>query len=150
VKSREPWRRAPRNRRQHERSRAEGGRADRHRPHEGRRQGGATDDVYIFTAHVGGDLAIDADIASDIVPVHELAELLLAAAPSTRWMRDATRGGVGAVANELVKDSRSHSSRTSTVERISSSPSSTRMLPKSFTLHAVHCFYGLRNVRSNR
>jgi len=52
-----------------------------------------------------GDLAIDADIASDTAPVHELVETLLAAAPSTRWMRDATRGGVGTVANELVKDS---------------------------------------------
>jgi hydrogenase expression/formation protein HypE len=52
-----------------------------------------------------GDLAIDADIASDTAPVHELVELLLDAAPSTRWMRDATRGGVGTVANELVKDS---------------------------------------------
>ncbi|WP_066809190.1 hydrogenase expression/formation protein HypE [Mycobacterium lehmannii] len=52
-----------------------------------------------------GDLAIDADIASDTAPVHELVELLMTAAPSTRWMRDATRGGVGTVANELVKDS---------------------------------------------
>ena len=52
-----------------------------------------------------GDLAIDADIASDTAPVHELVEILLEAAPSTRWMRDATRGGVGTVANELVKDS---------------------------------------------
>jgi hydrogenase expression/formation protein HypE len=52
-----------------------------------------------------GDLAIDADIASDTAPVHELVEILLAAAPSTRWMRDATRGGVGTVCNELVKDS---------------------------------------------
>jgi hydrogenase expression/formation protein HypE len=52
-----------------------------------------------------GDLAIDADIVSDTAPVAELVELLLAAAPSTRWMRDATRGGVGTVCNELVKDS---------------------------------------------
>ncbi|GAS91132.1 hydrogenase expression/formation protein HypE [Mycolicibacterium brisbanense] len=51
-----------------------------------------------------GDLAIDADIASDTAPVHVLVEALLAAAPSTRWMRDATRGGVGTVCNELVKD----------------------------------------------
>ncbi|WP_081809058.1 hydrogenase expression/formation protein HypE [Mycobacterium sp. URHB0044] len=51
-----------------------------------------------------GDLAIDADIASDTAPVHELVELLMTAAPSTRWMRDATRGGVGTVCNELVKD----------------------------------------------
>jgi hydrogenase expression/formation protein HypE len=52
-----------------------------------------------------GDLAIDADIVSDTAPVHELVEILLAVAPTTRWMRDATRGGVGTVANELVKDS---------------------------------------------
>lgn len=52
-----------------------------------------------------GDLAIDADIASDTAPVHELVETLLEAAPSTRWMRDATRGGVGTVCNELAKDS---------------------------------------------
>lgn len=52
-----------------------------------------------------GDLAIDADIASDTAPVNELVEALLAAAPSTRWMRDATRGGVGTVCNELVKGS---------------------------------------------
>src|SRR4029077_4524450 len=52
-----------------------------------------------------GELAIDADIASDTAPVHELVERLLAAAPSTRWMRDATRGGVGTADNELVKDS---------------------------------------------
>lgn len=51
-----------------------------------------------------GDLAIDADISSDTAPVHEMVEALLQAAPSTRWMRDATRGGVGTVANELVKD----------------------------------------------
>jgi len=52
-----------------------------------------------------GDLAIDADIASDTAAVNELVEVLLDAAPSTRWMRDATRGGVGTVCNELVKDS---------------------------------------------
>jgi hydrogenase expression/formation protein HypE len=52
-----------------------------------------------------GDLAIDADIASDTAPVNALVEVLLRAAPSTRWMRDATRGGVGTVCNELVKGS---------------------------------------------
>ena len=33
-----------------------------------------------------------------------LVEALLAAAPSTRWLRDATRGGVGTVCNELARD----------------------------------------------
>ena len=52
-----------------------------------------------------GDLAIDADIRSDTAPLYELVEALLAAAPGTRWMRDATRGGVGTVCNELARDS---------------------------------------------
>lgn len=51
-----------------------------------------------------GDLDIDAEIASDTAPVHELVELLLAAAPGTRWMRDPTRGGLGTICNELAQD----------------------------------------------
>lgn len=50
-----------------------------------------------------GDLAIEADIASDTACLSPLVELLLAAAPSTRWMRDATRGGMGTVCNELAQ-----------------------------------------------
>ncbi|WP_082946271.1 hydrogenase expression/formation protein HypE [Mycobacterium sp. E1747] len=50
-----------------------------------------------------GDLAIEADVASDTASVSPLVELLMAAAPSTRWMRDATRGGVGTVCNELAQ-----------------------------------------------
>lgn len=49
-----------------------------------------------------GDLAIEADIRSDTAAVSPLVELLLAAAPSTRWLRDPTRGGLGTVCNELV------------------------------------------------
>lgn len=52
-----------------------------------------------------GDLAIEADIESDTAPVNGLVEALLAAAPGTRWMRDATRGGLGTVCNELAMDS---------------------------------------------
>ncbi len=52
-----------------------------------------------------GDLALDADIASDTAPMHDLMERLMSAAPSTRWLRDATRGGVGTVLNELARDS---------------------------------------------
>jgi hydrogenase expression/formation protein HypE len=52
-----------------------------------------------------GDMAIDADIHSDTAPVHELVDLVLAAAPSTRWMRDPTRGGLGTICNELAQDS---------------------------------------------
>ena len=51
-----------------------------------------------------GDLALEADVSSDTAPLHELMEVLMAAAPSTRWLRDATRGGVGTVCNELARD----------------------------------------------
>lgn len=50
-----------------------------------------------------GDLAIDAPIQSDTRAVNHLTEALLAAAPGTRWMRDATRGGLGTVLNELAQ-----------------------------------------------
>ena len=50
-----------------------------------------------------GDLAIEADIISDTTAVSTLVEQLLEAAPSTRWMRDPTRGGVGTVCNELAQ-----------------------------------------------
>jgi hydrogenase expression/formation protein HypE len=52
-----------------------------------------------------GDLALDAGIESDTAPLHDLVETLLAAAPSTHWLRDATRGGVGTICNELARDS---------------------------------------------
>jgi hydrogenase expression/formation protein HypE len=51
-----------------------------------------------------GDLALQADIASDTAPLHTMVEALLAAAPQTRWLRDSTRGGVGTVCNELARD----------------------------------------------
>ncbi len=51
-----------------------------------------------------GDLALEADIRSDTAPLGALVEALLQAAPSTRWLRDPTRGGVGTVCNELARD----------------------------------------------
>jgi hydrogenase expression/formation protein HypE len=50
-----------------------------------------------------GDLALVADIRSDTAPLVSLVDALLGAAPGTRWMRDATRGGVGTVVNELAR-----------------------------------------------
>ena len=49
-----------------------------------------------------GDLNLEADIVSDSAPLNGLVEAILDAAPDTRWMRDATRGGVGTVCNELA------------------------------------------------
>ena len=51
-----------------------------------------------------GDLMLEADIVSDTAPLHDLMERLMTAAPSTRWLRDATRGGVGTICNELARD----------------------------------------------
>lgn len=50
-----------------------------------------------------GDLAIDAPIETDSKPVNTMTKAVLDAAPHTRWMRDATRGGLGTVLNELAK-----------------------------------------------
>jgi hydrogenase expression/formation protein HypE len=50
-----------------------------------------------------GNLALAADIASDSAPLNGAVEALLAAVPETRWMRDATRGGLATVANELAQ-----------------------------------------------
>lgn len=50
-----------------------------------------------------GELNIEADISSDTAALGGIIGELLAAAPGTRWMRDATRGGVGTVLNELAK-----------------------------------------------
>jgi hydrogenase expression/formation protein HypE len=51
-----------------------------------------------------GDLALEADIVSDTAALNELVECLLETVPATRWLRDATRGGVGTVCNELARD----------------------------------------------
>jgi hydrogenase expression/formation protein HypE len=50
-----------------------------------------------------GDLALEAPIASDCAPLHDLVAKLLAAAPGTRFIRDPTRGGVATVLNEIAE-----------------------------------------------
>jgi hydrogenase expression/formation protein HypE len=52
-----------------------------------------------------GDLALEAPIASDCAPLHRLIAALLEAAPQTRCLRDATRGGVATVLNEIARAS---------------------------------------------
>ena len=49
-----------------------------------------------------GELDIDADIVSDTAPLHELASTLLDAVPGVRLLRDATRGGVATILNEVA------------------------------------------------
>ncbi len=50
-----------------------------------------------------GNLGLEADLRSDTAPIGSLVAALLAAAPSTRWLRDPTRGGVATVCNELAQ-----------------------------------------------
>jgi hydrogenase expression/formation protein HypE len=50
-----------------------------------------------------GDLALDAPIESDCAALHELVHVILSAAPATRFMRDATRGGIATVLNEIAR-----------------------------------------------
>lgn len=52
-----------------------------------------------------GDLALESTIESDCAPLHDLVGALLDAAPGTCSLRDATRGGVAAVLNELAEAS---------------------------------------------
>ena len=50
-----------------------------------------------------GELDLDADIRSDTAAVNGLVEALYSAGVAPSWMRDATRGGLGTVANELAQ-----------------------------------------------
>ncbi|TVZ05484.1 hydrogenase expression/formation protein HypE [Trebonia kvetii] len=50
-----------------------------------------------------GELDIEADIISDTAPLNGLVASLLAAVPGVRAMRDATRGGVATILNEIAK-----------------------------------------------
>jgi len=49
-----------------------------------------------------GELDIEADLESDTAPLHSLAADLLDAVPGVRMMRDATRGGVATILNEVA------------------------------------------------
>jgi hydrogenase expression/formation protein HypE len=51
-----------------------------------------------------GDLDIEADVRSDTAPLNGLVACLLDAVPEARAMRDATRGGVASILNEIAAD----------------------------------------------
>lgn len=50
-----------------------------------------------------GELDIEADVESDTAPLNGLAAALLDAVPEVRAMRDATRGGVATILNEIAR-----------------------------------------------
>jgi hydrogenase expression/formation protein HypE len=49
-----------------------------------------------------GDMALESPVESDCASLHDLVAVLLAHAPGARCMRDATRGGVATVLNEIA------------------------------------------------
>lgn len=72
-------------------------------------------DVFIVNGLLGdhgaailgarGDMILDSPIESDCAPLNGLIETLLKAAPNTRFIRDATRGGIATVLNEVAQAS---------------------------------------------
>ncbi len=52
-----------------------------------------------------GDMALSTEIESDCAALHGLIAALLDAAPGTRFIRDATRGGIATVLNEAAEAS---------------------------------------------
>jgi hydrogenase expression/formation protein HypE len=57
----------------------------------------------ILTAR--GDMAVKTPIESDCAPLNEIIDSVLSAIPQTRFLRDATRGGLATVLNEIAQAS---------------------------------------------
>lgn len=79
--------------------------ADRARPGDVVLVNGQLGDHGAAVLAARGDLHLEAPIASDCAPLHDLISGLLAAAPGTRFLRDPTRGGVATVLNEIAQAS---------------------------------------------
>jgi hydrogenase expression/formation protein HypE len=56
--------------------------------------------IAVMSRREGLDLAVE--LESDVAPLYGLVQAILAVAPGVRFMRDITRGGLAAVANEVV------------------------------------------------
>ena len=67
---------------------------------------GTLGDHGIAILSVREGLAFDTLLESDVAPVGDLASTVLDAAPSTRCMRDPTRGGLASTLNEIAVASR--------------------------------------------
>jgi hydrogenase expression/formation protein HypE len=75
---------------------------DRVRPGDGILVNGLLGDHGAAILCARGDMALETAIESDCAALHGLIEALLGAAPGTRCLRDATRGGVATVLNEIA------------------------------------------------
>lgn len=79
--------------------------ADRARPGDVVLVNGVLGDHGAAILGARGDMALDSPIVSDCAPLNDLIDVLIAAAPGTRAIRDATRGGVATVLNEIAQAS---------------------------------------------
>lgn len=79
--------------------------ADRCRPGDAVLVNGLLGDHGAAILNARGDMALSTAIESDCAALHELIAELLAAAPATRFIRDATRGGLATVLNEAARAS---------------------------------------------
>jgi hydrogenase expression/formation protein HypE len=78
---------------------------DRARPGDAVLVNGLLGDHGAAVLNARGDMALTTPIESDCVALHELIATLLRAVPGTRFIRDATRGGVATVLNEIAEAS---------------------------------------------
>ncbi len=76
--------------------------ADRAQPGDAVLVNGLLGDHGAAILNARGDMALSSPIESDCAPLHGLIADLLAAAPATRFIRDATRGGLATVLNEAA------------------------------------------------
>ncbi len=78
---------------------------DRARPGDVVLLSGAVGDHGIAVLSQREGLAFETELVSDSAPLNGLVEALLASAPHTHCLRDATRGGLAAALNELAETS---------------------------------------------
>jgi hydrogenase expression/formation protein HypE len=78
---------------------------DRARPGDAVLVNGLLGDHGAAVLNARGDMALTTPIESDCAALHELIATLLRAVPGTRFIRDATRGGVATVLNEIAEAS---------------------------------------------
>jgi hydrogenase expression/formation protein HypE len=79
--------------------------ADRARPGDVVIVNGVLGDHGATILQARGDMNLDTEILSDCAPLHGLIATLLDAAPGTHFIRDATRGGLATVLNEVARGS---------------------------------------------
>jgi hydrogenase expression/formation protein HypE len=79
--------------------------ADKAQPTDAILVNGLLGDHGVAILNARGDMALSAPIESDCAPLHGLIDAVLAAAPHTRFLRDATRGGLATVLNEVAEAS---------------------------------------------